>query len=612
MYLSASLGRAMSRLVLAAAIAGQIHAMGALRLKQLVLWQGGTPWNQDGLVVCGDVNSNGLPDFTSFMTVVSRTTPMVWEVWECRGFNRYEMVHADTSYYPFPSGIQTGSLAPFATGDLDRDGLPELWGIAYEGLSGGDWHVVLLCLESPTQGECPSRVAWSDRIATSRGRGSQLWTTDLDSDGRMEILLAGYYPDGCWASIHENRGNDSFEFVWADSARGGYYCATGDFDLDGRGDFATLFGHMKVYECTGDNEYRLVFAEGAQPNALGEVWSGRDANRNGKPEVFTVSYRYLGLGGWRLYLYCWEADADNHYRATLVDSVNRGVNNLGYHNSACGDIDGDGVDEVLWSTGTDVAIYKGLQQGKLNLVYNLRPWRADSLHFDYLCVAVHDMNLNGYNEIILGGGGRTGIWEVEAVQVLSPSGGETYGTGDTCRISWQTFDPPRCDSVSLFLRRDSTYRLDTIVTGLAPADTPYLWVAPDIRAESAWVMAIAYGPGWQYDECDSAIRILGTPGVEESPRRIYQTRLEVWPNPARGRVNIEYELARAGPVELSVLDATGRKVAVLASGRHEPGRYSVPLLPGMLSTESCMLSSGVYFVRLVADGQRIVRKVVVQ
>jgi hypothetical protein len=51
--------------------------------------------------------------------------------------------------------------------------------------------------------------------------------------------------------------------------------------------------------------------------------------------------------------------------------------------------------------------------------------------------------------------------------------------------------------------------------------------------------------------------------------------------------------------------ATGREVAVLASGRHEPGRYAVPLRP-------CMLSSGVYFLRLEAGAEQRVVKVVLQ
>ncbi|MBM3323896.1 hypothetical protein FJY69_10520, partial [candidate division WOR-3 bacterium] len=65
-----------------------------------------------------------------------------------------------------------------------------------------------------------------------------------------------------------------------------------------------------------------------------------------------------------------------------------------------------------------------------------------------------------------------------------------------------------------------------------------------------------------------AIRFLPLPpGIAEEPCRPEPgPRLEVWPNPAPGRVNVEYELARAALVELSVLDATGRKVAVLASG----------------------------------------------
>ena len=42
-------------------------------------------------------------------------------------------------------------------------------------------------------------------------------------------------------------------------------------------------------------------------------------------------------------------------------------------------------------------------------------------------------------------------------------------------------------------------------------------------------------------------------------------------------------LPKAAEVKLGLYDASGRIVAKLASGRHEPGRYAVPLVSVVLT-----------------------------
>jgi hypothetical protein len=65
---------------------------------------------------------------------------------------------------------------------------------------------------------------------------------------------------------------------------------------------------------------------------------------------------------------------------------------------------------------------------------------------------------------------------------------------------------------------------------------------------------------------------------------------------------VGYDVPEASDVTLCLYDAAGRKLAVLAAGRHEAGRYSIPFGP-------CILSSGVYFLRLEAPAARLSRKV---
>jgi subtilisin family serine protease len=79
----------------------------------------------------------------------------------------------------------------------------------------------------------------------------------------------------------------------------------------------------------------------------------------------------------------------------------------------------------------------------------------------------------------------------------------------------------------------------------------------------------------------------------------------VVPNPVRGVAAIAFDLPRASTVSLSAYDVAGRHVATLASGAWKAGHHSVSWTPG------ARLASGVYLLRLEADGVESVRRMVV-
>ena len=76
--------------------------------------------------------------------------------------------------------------------------------------------------------------------------------------------------------------------------------------------------------------------------------------------------------------------------------------------------------------------------------------------------------------------------------------------------------------------------------------------------------------------------------------------LTVAPNPTAGRAAVSFGLAEGGVVRVSVYDALGREVAVLADGPHGPGRHD-------LSFEAGPLPSGVYVVRVAGADVRTAR-----
>jgi hypothetical protein len=81
-----------------------------------------------------------------------------------------------------------------------------------------------------------------------------------------------------------------------------------------------------------------------------------------------------------------------------------------------------------------------------------------------------------------------------------------------------------------------------------------------------------------------------------------------FPNPIRERATIRFALQRAGRVTLTVHDALGRRVAVLADGPAGAGGHSIAWQRE--TPEGHRAASGIYFLRLVTEEGSTTRKVV--
>jgi hypothetical protein len=93
------------------------------------------------------------------------------------------------------------------------------------------------------------------------------------------------------------------------------------------------------------------------------------------------------------------------------------------------------------------------------------------------------------------------------------------------------------------------------------------------------------------------------------PAPILATRLlPCRPNPTRSGTVIRYEIARPGPVEVSIFDVLGRLVMTLDQGHRESGRYEAAWT-GM-SGDGQRVRPGVYFYRLRTPGFTATRKLI--
>jgi len=494
-------------------------------MKRVAFLQSGLIHEAYGVPVCYDSDHNGLNE------VIFRTTSG-WRILEHRPFNRYELVFVDTGgSYP---GIITAKFRPYDVGDIDQDSLTDLLGPNVEKLLNPDSiYYVVTTQESPNYSSYPESLSWWYRTSNLMYSYTYYFTPDLDRDGRREILTFEGW-DSSPIVVIENIGNNQNVPVWRRVNYGSGF-AFGDFDQDSLTEFVTASpgssGRVFVFENIGNDQYEKVFTDTVLIPNGSDVFSGNDLDGDGKPEFF-VAFAVVGA---TFYLYMWEATGNNTYERTLIDQKTISVSWTTGRRSKCGDLDGDGIEELVWATPTYLFVYKATGNNQFQPVWQ---WLQDHGNDECLIVNIFDMNQNGYNEIVVGGSGKTSIFEVEAVRVLRPNGGENFIGNTQEQIRWQKFYPPRCDSLSLFYSLDNGRTYDTIITGLPGADSSYLWTVPNVSSDSCKIKIIAYGPGWQYDESDRVFSIIPS-GIEEDALSVKNFRLEVFPNPAAGKVRFK-------------------------------------------------------------------------
>ncbi len=565
-----------------------------LSLKQVAYINRGLRWTF-GRVVLYQFSPDSSP-----LLVFRGDIPSTWSgVYFYRNlpWNRYRLVKVDTGN--FGSGFVPGNMTPWAAADVDRNGFPELLAKNSEYLQDMTYLLAVL-YRPPPWGPCPDSHAWRYRYDSTLAYGSEpFYITDLDRDNKADIVVYSNVRWRLW--VFESAGPDSFRPVWTDILHDAHAFAFGDFDEDDRIEFATAVigtGWVKVLKSTGDDQY--VLWDSAYVGRMNghDVFSARNLDGSNRSVLFVSFFNYMG--NFRTYLYMFEpTQGTEGYEAVLIDSsVVLGSNK--FASSCCADVDGDGVEELLWSCGTHVLGYR--QTGPRQFE---RVWYWSNQDSTSANLTAYDVNGNGYNELIISGSGRTSILETEAIKVLSPNGGERFAPGDTAVIRWQTITPPRCDSVSLFLRRDTSWTLDTLVTGLSASDTTWQWQVPDTPSDSCRIVAIAYGPGWQYDASDGCFAIRSS-GIGEGPTEpVFDTRLlGAYPAVTAGPTRIRFQLRERGPVELRICDIAGRTVARLATGTFEPGQHEA-----VWDTRG--VPAGVYVVTLASDAFHDTRRLVV-
>jgi hypothetical protein len=111
--------------------------------------------------------------------------------------------------------------------------------------------------------------------------------------------------------------------------------------------------------------------------------------------------------------------------------------------------------------------------------------------------------------------------------------------------------------------------------------------------------AITYDFHWRIGTVD-------VPGQESPAFRL--AFHGAWPNPMTEQSRIVFELARRGPVKLSVFDLRGRLVSTILDATLEPGPHSVAW-DGQ-GRSGARLGAGIYWMRFSAEGSEFVKRVI--
>jgi len=207
-------------------------------------------------------------------------------VFECRGDNSFEYVYGSHT-----SGQNLGS---FAVGDFDQDGWMEF--------AVGDTHGRVFVYE------CRGDDSYHKVATLYTGVWNSYYAVeahDMDSNGRWEFVVGGDI-NASWLgnkyTIFEAVGDNTYAVV--DSIKiingwhGSAYCAVGDVDSDGIGEFVgSNYGELRVYEAVDVGTYVPIAYYPQPPDTLVASLHAHDLNRNGYDEIV-----WAGLGNWSLSL----------------------------------------------------------------------------------------------------------------------------------------------------------------------------------------------------------------------------------------------------------------------------------------------------------------------
>jgi hypothetical protein len=270
--------------------------------------------------------------------------------------------------------------------DMDLDGIPDIL---------GDSSGTVLDFEAPVHG--------SRNISLQRtwvGMAGVLQVPrfeDLDNDRYPEVLMYQF-----WLGLHgvaivkyrqeTKRLEKVFEYTYPNNHDIRSCWAIGDFDKDGHKEFVTATNEGEVCfleNSTGEGDYRLSFVDTTRYMNVGVYTEGNDLDGDGRSECLVGSNNTFGLTNIAVY----ETLGDNSYEVTCWIEVFP-VASLTWELLWTGDIDGDGKDEIVLSSGSTLVVFRAFGIADYRAVW-YRNFSSEISH------RLFDIDNDGTQEILL-------------------------------------------------------------------------------------------------------------------------------------------------------------------------------------------------------------------
>ena len=418
---------------------------------------------------------------------------------------------------------------------------------------------------------------------------------DIDNDGKLDIVCTPFsYDDGL--RVYKNAGGGSWTQTAAMPTGNivNYNCKLGDFDNDGNLDMMTACQGGTARKGSGTGTFSSM------ATGLPSDWTMKfaigDIDNNGSKDLAIVSsgaittYKYSGSS--------WQTIG------------NTGLPTSGAKFVALADMDMDGVCDLLAFMATGITIYKGDGAGN----WTANGTIATTINF-VRGLAIGDLDHDGYSDIAYFGTSSSNnslkvFLHTVASPVLGilpdfPKGNECLKPGSVQFAKWLAAVPagPNATTTIEFSSTGTAGPWTTIVTN-APNSGVYQFVVPNVASPNCiFKYTITQGSSSQSVTTNAfGVGACTATGINEQSAEVQN--LNIYPNPMNGNGYIEFDLATASDVEITLSDMLGKNANTVSQEWMSAGFHKI-------SVSSAGMNAGIYFCTVKAGNVLMKGKMVV-